>query len=401
MIRIENLAGSGRDLEVRRVVVKLGSNVTLTGGARVDIAALESIADDVVKIRNAGARVIIVTSGAVGLGCGRLGRPRPTLIPERQAMAAIGQIGLMRVYEEILAARGVTAAQILLTRADMDDRRRYLNARHTLEMLLEVGAVPIINENDAVSTEELSFGDNDMLSAYVAVKVKADLLCLLSTVPGVLSTPPGGNGAGAGVEAHVVAPPTIIPLIEDIDAALRESVDDSRSSAGMGGMTGKLAAAQMAREAGVDVVIAGGKTPGILGSIMTGKFVGTYAPAARERSMSALERWIGFGRPPQGRAVAIDAGAVEALLARKGSLLPVGVTAVSGPFERGDCVDITDGEGRVVARGLVNYSSEDIDKIKRRRSAEIESILGQRPYEEIIHRDNLAVLKSPGRESGT
>lgn len=392
MIRIPDFARSGRELTVRRVVVKLGSNVVMGAAGGVDEAVLDSIAGDVAALHATGARAIVVTSGAIGVACMRLGRPRPRAIPEKQAFAAIGQIDLMRAWQAAFERRGLVAAQVLLSRSDMEDRRRYLNARHALDTLLELGCVPVINENDTTATEELNFGDNDMLSAYVCVKVKGDLLVILSTVPGVLASPPDDaspaeGGAGA-------SPPEIIPVIPRIDDRVNRWVDDSRSKNGMGGMTGKLAAAKFAAEAGVQVVIAGGKTPGILGRVLGGDFPGTSIPAERDASaISSHKRWIAFGRPQPLFRIHIDDRAVKALVKDKKSLLPVGIVSVSGEFKFGDSVACVAPDGRVVARGLVNYSAGDLRQIAGRKTSEIESVLGRRDHDEAIHRDDLVVFE--------
>lgn len=382
MIQIRDIAGTGRDVACRKAIIKLGSNVVIGKDNEADLAVINGLADSIAELRRQKLDVIIVTSGAVGLGCNRMGVAKPKTLPEKQAMAAIGQISLMHIYQGALAERGLAAAQALLTRGDMEDRQRYLNARHALERLLSLGAVPIINENDTVSTAELSFGDNDVLSAYVAVKLKADLLILLSSVEGVMKAPPRGAEKGE-----------LIPVIAKIDAASFGVADDSRSGHGSGGMRSKLQAAKTAVDAGVHAVIACGKTPGILRDIFSGRFKGTYLPAAEGSSMSALERWIGFGRSPKGRRLTLDEGAVEALLRKKKSLLPVGVVGVAGGFEKGDIVDVCDRRGEVIARGVVNYSADEVERIKGRKTGEIEGILGLRNYDEIIHRDNLAILQ--------
>lgn len=378
MIAIGNMAGSGGELSCAKAIIKLGSGVVIGRDRGVDAAVLEGLADALVDLKRRGVQVIIVTSGAIGAGCSLLNRPRPKTLPEKQALAAVGQISLMRTYQTIFAERGLTAAQLLLTRGDMEDRRRYLNARYTLERLLELGAIPIINENDTTATDEISFGDNDMLSAFIAVKMKADLLILLSTAEGVLG--PGSRTS------------ELVPVIPKIDEETLGWARAERSAHGTGGMRSKLEAARAAAEAGVHVVIAGGKTPGIIGQIFSGQFRGTYIPAARRGRLSARARWIGLGRRPRGQSLVLDAGAVEAILRKKTSLLPVGVAAVWGEFQRGDLVDLCDARGRAIARGLVNYSSEEIEKIKGLKTPEISSVLGDRNYDEIVHRDNMAIL---------
>lgn len=396
MHAIENMAGTGRRIEVRKAVIKLGSAVVMgPGGDRVDLGVLEGLADAIVQLRAAKVEVIVVTSGAIGVGCRLVSRPRPRTLPEKQALAAIGQISLMHTYQTVLAQKGLSCAQLLLTRGDMDDRHRYLNARYALERILSLGAVPIINENDATATAEISFGDNDGLSAYVAVKMKADLLLLLSSVDAVygpVKGKPGGTTDGARPEE--LAP---IPVIAKVDAkvlGLSGKLKGHLAPGGYstGGMSSKIQAARLATEAGVHTVIAGGKTPGIIAQVFSGQFRGTFFPAQAGAAISARERWIGYGRTAAGKQILLDAGAVEAVEKNHRSLLPVGVVGVKGAFKAGDIVEICTRRGRVIARGLTNFSSEEIEKIRGRKSAEIESVLGRRDYDEIIHRDNMSLL---------
>jgi glutamate 5-kinase len=333
-------------------------------------------------MRDAKVKAIVVTSGAIGVGRNATERPRPKTLPEKQALAAIGQISLMHTYQEVFAERGLRAAQILITRGDMEDRRRYLNARYTLERLLELDAVPVINENDTTATEEIGFGDNDMLSAYVAVKTGADVLLLLSSVDGVHRPPKDGTGKRGEVVAYI---PTI-------DEAVLGWAGRDISAEGTGGMRSKLLAAKLATEAGVATLVASGKRKGGLAGLAEGIFNGTYIAPAREQKISARARWIGFGRASRGHRLILDEGALEAVARGNQSLLPVGIAAVEGEFEAGALVELCAPSGRAIARGLVNYGSRQIDQIKGRKSAELDSILGSRPYDEVIHRDNLVIL---------
>ncbi len=392
MIAIADVAGTGLALQVRRLVVKLGSSVVLGEGSVPDGTVLAALARSLAALRQEGVQAMVVTSGALGLGRQTLGRPAPKTLPEKQALCAIGQISLMRFYQQTLGENGLQAAQVLLTRGDMEDRRRYLNARHTLERLLELGATPIINENDTTATEEISFGDNDMLSAYVAIKMRADLLILLSSVDGVYRPAPGGGGRSS-------APRQRVPVIERVDETAFSWVNPEQSSHGTGGMRSKLIAARMASEAGVPTVIAHGKDPDVLDRIRAGNFTGTFIPAQGARTLAARERWIAFGRDSRGNRLRLDAGAVEALTRRNSSLLPVGVVAVEGSFEKGDIVDLCDPDGRTVARGLTNYPADDVRKIMGRQTSQIAARLGSCPYEEIVHRDNLVLLDPSRRGS--
>ena len=381
MITIPDIAGTGREVQCRKVLIKLGSAVVMDRDHRVDVKAIESIVDGIAELRRRHVDVILVTSGSIGIGGNVMKRAHPKTLPEKQALAAIGQISLMHTYQEILGSRGMTAAQLLLSRGDMEDRRRYLNARYTLERLLRMGAVPIINENDTTATDEISFGDNDMLAAYVAVKMTAELLLLLSSVDGVYETPPKGKRRGK-----------ILGVVEKVDERIYGMVDNGRSIHGRGGMRSKLDAAKLARAAGVHTIVAGGKRPGLIQDVMTGRFTGTYFPPVNKRPISARARWIGFSRPSRGHRLTLDAGAVEAIAKRKASLLAVGVVGVEGKFERGDVVELTDAEGHTLARGLVNYSSAQIEKLMGHKTSEIPKILGARSYDEIVHRDNLALI---------
>lgn len=386
MIEIENISGTGNDVACAKVVIKLGSAVVMGPGGTIDLPVLQAIAASVAELKRHGVDTILVTSGSIGVGCEALGRARPKNLPDKQALAAIGQIILMHTYQRVLADQGLQSAQLLLTRGDMADRKKYLNARHTLERILELGAVPIVNENDTVSTEEISFGDNDELSAYVAAKMKADLLLLLSSVDGVHEgTTKTGKPKGE-----------LISVIEKIDDKVygyaSDAVGRDAAGHGTGGMKSKFDAARLATQAGVHTIIAGGKNPNIVNEIFTGTFRGTYFPANARGGISARARWIGFGRPAKGNRLTLDKGAVEALVHKKKSLLPVGVVKVEGKFATGDVVDIVDKKGNVIARGLANYAAEDADKIKGRKTSEIKAILGHRDYDAIVHRDNLVVL---------
>lgn len=282
MKEIRNIAGTESNVLCRSVVIKLGSNVVLCPDFHVDRPVIERLADAIVGLRAAGTDVTVVSSGAIGMACNQMRRPRPTAVWEKQAYAAIGQISLMHVYQEVFARKGLIAAQVLLTRGDMDDPKRYQNARNALGHLHSLGAIPIINENDTTSVEELSFGDNDMLSVTVAVSMKADLLIILSTVDGVLSSPPASAEAdGPDAEA-----PVTIPCIDRVDEEILRRVDESRSGHGSGGMKSKLAAVRIASEAGVHVVIAGGKKPGVIEGIFAGEKQGTYIRAAAPATTS-------------------------------------------------------------------------------------------------------------------
>lgn len=409
MIRIENVQGTGRTIELKKLVVKLGSAVVAGEGHAPDEVALGGIADGVARLREQGVQVILVSSGAIAMG--RRATPDfvPHTIPDRQALAAIGQVGLMRAYKDLFNARGFLAAQVLLTRDDMESRQRYLNARYALERLLDLGAVPVINENDTVTIDELRFGDNDELSALVATKMEADLLVILSVVDGLYEGDPtkalkkkseirNSKFESNESKSEILISKTgmrdsgggPILFVEKVDEAVQAMAEASRSAAGTGGMITKLRAMQMTARAGVHGMIAGGRRTGILEQIATGRFTGTYFCPSATRRLPSRERWIAFGRRPKGEIV-IDAGARQALVVGKKSLLPAGVVEVRGVFERGELIEIVDQAGICIARGLTSFSSAEIEKIKGKKTNQIEKILGSVDYQEIVHRDNLAM----------
>jgi len=360
------------------IVVKVGSSLLIdakTGSLRRDW--LKSLSADIAKLKSEGKDVLLVSSGAIALGRRALKLKSGALrLEESQAAAAAGQVRLAEAYADILARDGIVAAQVLLTLDDTEERRRYLNARATLKTLLELGSVPVINENDTVATAEIRFGDNDRLAASVASMMEADRLILLSDVDGLYSADPTRDA-----EAHHIGEVrTITPQIEAMAGG-------SASSVGSGGMVSKLIAAKIATAAGCEVVIAKGKTEGPIAALRAGaratRFRASTTPAA------ARKRWIAGVLKPQGTLI-IDAGAVKALSAGK-SLLPAGIRQVDGRFERGDAVVVRDGEGREVARGLAAYGASDAERIAGKRSLEIEAILGYRGRDEMIHRDDLAL----------
>jgi len=363
----------------RRIVVKIGSALLVDfDGLRRDW--LKSLCADVASLKREGKEIILVSSGAIALGRRAFKlRDGALRLEESQAAAAAGQVRLAEAYADGLAAEGFVAAQILLTLGDTEERRRYLNARATLRTLLALGAVPVINENDTVATAEIRFGDNDRLAARVASMMEADCLVLLSDVDGLYTADPTQDSRARHIDevAHIT------PEIEAMAGG-------SNSGLGRGGMTSKLLAAKIATAAGAEVLIAKGRNANPLAAIRTGalhtRFLAGSTPAA------ARKRWIAGGLKIEG-ALVIDAGAARALEDGK-SLLPAGVRAVEGTFERGDAVAVRDSEGRELARGLVAYHAADAQRIAGRRSAEIETILGYRGRDEMIHRDDLALTAS-------
>ncbi|MCC7351539.1 MAG: glutamate 5-kinase [Phycisphaerales bacterium] len=359
---------------VRSVVIKLGTQSLADKSGQLDGAFLSAIASQVARLRQKGLGVTIVSSGAIGSGMRELKlAKRPTDLATLQAVAAVGQRRLMDAWATAFTPHSMCVAQILLTRDDVEDRTRFLNLRNTIHAVHELGGVPIINENDTVSTDELvkiTFGDNDILAAMVTHALRANLLVLLSVVDGLL------DAAGRPVR-----------LVRSIDEA-RRLVRSEKSSLGKGGMDSKLTAAKMVTEAGETMVVADGRMERVLIRIVEGEEVGTlFAPAARR--LSSRSRWIGSVRPAG--AVIVDEGAVRALLEKHKSLLPAGVRSVEGEFERGDIIAVKGPDGRAVARGLSNYDSHDITRIQGQKTSAVRSLLGDAAYEEVIHRNNLVV----------
>lgn len=346
---------------------------------KLNLLQLEKLVRELADLRNLGKQVILVTSGAVGAGVGKLGlKCKPKTMPEKQAAAAVGQGVLLHMYEKIFAEYGQVVGQVLLTREDLADRKRYLNARHTLMALLQYGVLPIVNENDTVAVEEIRLGDNDTLSALVAGLVDADLLVLLSDIEGLYNGNPKTNPEAC-----------LIPVIEEITPEVEALAGGAGTTLGTGGMGTKLQAAKIAMNSGIPMVIAHGAKPGILQQIVTGEFTGTlFVP--REARLHTKKRWIAFGSGIQGK-ITVDAGAQKAVVDDGKSLLPIGITSVEGNFEVGNVVSIHGPSGGEFARGIVNYASWEIEKIKGKNTSEILGILGHKDYDEVIHRDNLAI----------
>ena len=364
----------------RRIVVKVGTGVLSKGDLRLHRPTMAALAGELSDLRAGGREVVLVSSGAILAGMAALGfARRPQQIPLKQAAAAVGQSHLMRAYEEAFQPHGQRVAQVLLTREDLRHRSRYLNARNTLFALLRLRVIPIINENDTVAVDEIRFGDNDTLSALVAHVAEADLLVILTDTDGVYTADP---------RRHPDA--TLIPVV---GAEVRGAfcADEGASPTGSGGMSSKLAAARQAAQAGVPTVVANGFVQGILGRILAGEEVGTLF-LHRALPMRGRKRWLAFASVPRG-AIAVDAGAREALLKGGKSLLASGIRATRGTFKGGDPVSILGPDRAEFARGLTNYGREDVERIKGLRSGEIEAALGSKPFDEVIHRDNLAILQ--------
>jgi glutamate 5-kinase len=373
--------GSDRGLQgVRRVVVKLGSQVLTGPSGGLDLEVFRWLGEDVRRLREGGVEAAIVSSGAVAAGLSRLGMgSRPGSIPEVQAVAAVGQINLMWSYREVFGELGLTVGQVLLTRDDLENRRRYQNAKSTLLALFRLGVVPIINENDTVVVEEIKFGDNDNLSAMVTNLIEAECLVILSDIAGLYDRDP-----------KVHADARLIERVDAVDEAVEAFVGSSKSGAGTGGMGTKLLAAKRATHGGAAAVIASGKTPHALARLLGGESLGTYFAPMADR-LRRRKHWIAYTVTPLGR-LHLDHGAVAAIAAEGRSLLPSGIRAVEGEFDRGDAVVLVGPNGDEVARGLTNYGAEEVRRIAGLATREIAARLGYKFYDEVVHRDDLVVL---------
>ena len=362
----------------KRIVVKVGSAVLSENGA-LRTRVFGNIARQVSALRDEGREVLVVSSGAIAVGARELGWGEPgRSIPDRQAAAAVGQIGLGELYKKRFARHDVTVAQVLVTRAGLDDRERFLNARHTLHKLLELGVVPIVNENDTVATEEIRFGDNDNLSATIVNLIAAELLVILTDVDGMYHEPP-----------HAGRPkPELFDVVDGITPAVERAAQASASAFGRGGMTTKLEAARAAARSGAATVLCNGLARDSLLAVCRGDAVGTLFRAGDR--MQSRKHWLAFTARVRGK-LHIDAGAVRALVKRGKSLLPAGITHVSGRFSMGDPVACLGPDGAEVARGLVAYSSEEITRIAGESASKISTRLGYSNGDAVIHRNDLVL----------
>jgi len=365
----------------RLLVVKVGTRVLTGPDGLLDAARIEALGRQFDELLNTGRQVVLVSSGAVGAGMGRMGlRARPQELAHLQAVAAIGQSCLIEAYERVLRAKNRHAAQLLLVADDLQDRTRYLNIRNTLRALLDYGAIPIINENDTVSVEELrtSFGDNDRLAALVATVLGAPLLVLLSDVDGLFDRHPSDPQARR------------LDVVPRVDSAIESLARDKAGGLSKGGMASKIKAARIVTEAGGHCIIACGRHDHVLTEIMAAKSVGTLF-MGRESTMPAWKRWLGWSADARG-SLHVDAGARAAIIGQGRSLLAAGVTGLEGSFTVGDVVSLIATDGREFARGLANYPSDDLRRIAGLKTEQIVGVLGYAPYDEVIHRDNLAVI---------
>jgi glutamate 5-kinase len=365
----------------RRIVIKVGSAVLTSSEQGLDQDRIERLASDISSIMGQGREVVLVSSGAIAAGLAKLGLRKTKSMPLslKQAAAAIGQSGLMWMYEKTFGTHGKKVAQVLLTREDLSNRTRFLNARNTLQTLLDYGVIPIINENDTVSVDEIKFGDNDNLSSMVVHLTDADLLIVLSDIDGLYTADP-----------KIDASAKLIPVVEKITAEMERSAGDAHTSLGTGGMRSKLMTAKKVGAFGAPMVILNGKKNGVLQALFEGAAVGTLFLPKPEKQDSR-KHWIAYTVCSNGR-VMVDDGALEALMNKGKSLLPGGIARVEGSFKVGDCVTCVDRSGNAFARGLVKYSSADLDRIKGLKTSQIESVLGHKDYDEVIHRDDLVIL---------
>lgn len=371
---------------VKRVLVKVGTG-TLTGADGLDLAIIEQLVDEIAGFEKQGFQFVMVSSGAIASGKHRMGiRGKLKSLPEKQAAASIGQGRLMRVYSNAFGRHDLYVAQLLLTMSDLTDRTRFLNIRNTLSVLMEWGVVPIINENDTVSVDEIKFGDNDNLAAIMANIMEADLLINLTNTEGLYDRNPKG-----GVKARLIQ--TVPEITEDIEAFASSEADP----VGMGGMKSKVLAARKVTAFGIPFIIALGKRKGIIREILEGNEAGTLFLPVKE-ALKSRQHWIAFTLRSRGKLF-VDDGARDAVLLKGKSLLPSGIVAVEGDFAVGDPVMCFDSSGKLFAKGLVNYSAADVDRIKGLRTTRIEQVLGNKPYDEVMHRDNMAVTKVLSKKS--
>ena len=365
--------------QARRIVIKVGSS-TLTREGKLRPRKFSELARSISELVDQGREVVLVSSGAIAAGSHRLGwTHRDQSIPEKQAAAAVGQIGLVDMYQRRFARHGKQIGQILLTRGGLQDRERFLNARHTLLTLLQMGTVPIVNENDTVSTDEIRFGDNDSLSATIVNLISADLLIIITDVDGLYAEPPAASGPR----------PELLDVVEQITPEIEAAAKGPGSRFGRGGMTTKLEAARMAALSGAATVVCNGRQSDAIGRIAAGESVGTLFLAGER--MASRKHWLAFTTQTRG-TLTLDPGAANALLNDGGSLLPVGILAVEGDFGVGDAVVCVDAQARPLARGLCAYTSGDIQRIKGIPAKEIFRVLGYSNGSEVIHCDDLVVL---------
>lgn len=364
-----------------RIVIKIGSNILTDKKGGLNQKRIYSIAEDVTNVCNAGYEVVVVSSGAVAAGMKKLGlKEKPKDIKLKQAAAAVGQSSLMWAYEKSFSSFGKKVAQVLLVRDDFSERDRYLNSKNTIITLLSYGIVPIINENDTVATDEIKFGDNDQLAALVAGLIDAERLIILSDVEGLFSSDPNKDHDAK-----------IISFVNEITPELEAMAGGAGSAVGTGGMYSKILASKKALSYGIVVNIINGRKKGLITSLMKGVHHGTEFRPILKKKLSSRKGWIAYAIKPKG-SLFLDSGAVNAIVSSGKSLLPSGIVKVEGRFNVGDAVYCVDPQGNRIAKGIANYSSIDIEKIKGKKTSEIDIVLGYKYSDEVIHRDNLVLL---------
>lgn len=366
--------------KAKRIVVKVGTSTLTYATGKLNFSRIEKLIRELSDLSNQGKEIILVTSGAVGAGMDRMGlKERPKTIPEKQALAAVGQGILMHTYEKIFSEYGQTVAQVLLTRENSVKHNQYTNSRNALLTLLHMGIIPVINENDAVAVDELKIGDNDTLSAMVATLVDADVLIILSDIEGLYTANPQQDPSAV-----------LIPEIKEITPEIEALAGGAGSKLGTGGMYTKIQAAKIAVHAGVTMLIASGSREGIVRDILDGACLGTVF-LAKEAHLKVRKSWLAFGTRIAGN-IHVDSGCAYAILNEGSSLLAVGITEVSGTFKKGDTVKVLSEDGQEIARGMINYDAKQLDHIIGKSTKKMRAILGESVIDEVIHRDNMILM---------
>lgn len=365
--------------DLKKIVVKVGTRLLTYKNGKLNLGIIEKLVRELADLKNQDKDIVLVSSGAVGAGIGKLNlKKKPVNVPEKQAVAAVGQGVLIQFYEKLFNEYGHVVAQILLTREDIENRRRYINSRNTLLQLLNFDVIPIVNENDTISTEEIEFGDNDRLSALVSTLIGADLLIILTDIDGLYTANPRLDPSAV-----------CIPLVEEVSEELKKAAGTTAEMMATGGMITKLQAAEIAMSAGIDMVIANGNHENVLRRVLSGEPTGTFF-CAQGGHLRSRKRWIAFAQKVKG-SISIDQGAEEALKTQGKSLLPIGIKSIQGSFLRGETVSILNEKGDQIARGLVNYNADELKQIMGCKSINVEGILGYSCAEEVVHRDNLVL----------
>ena len=381
-MRLENLDQRKALKLAKRVVIKLGSRLLIDDSGRPDSNRIHSLTSEMGRLHKENKEIVLVSSGAIAVGLNSLGmKARPNTLPQLQMTAAVGQVLLMRIYEQFFAKQGIRIGQVLLTHDDLRNRTRHLNARNTMLELLRQRIIPVVNENDVVSVDEIKFGDNDMLASLVSILLEAELLVLLTTADGLQAD-------------YGTAKARRIGYLRSISSQILSMASGKTDDLSLGGMTSKLQSAQAASHNGARVIIADGRKKRVITDIINGLDTGTLIGGSLQEKRSKLKgrkRWIAYFHKTHGSLI-IDEGARKAIEQNGHSLLPIGVKIVEGQFSKGTLVNVKSEQGILIARGLVDYSSERLEKIKGHKSSEIEKILGFKDYEEVIHRDNMVVL---------